>query len=246
MTAPPPTVLAELEGPVDGDLSWLLSLDPALLAVLGGLVLVLVLVVVVATGLAVRRVRRSGLAARGRELAALGREMGVQGATAAAARRLPPGERRTAAELQLEVARGRGRLRRRVTSAQEAGAHLGEVPALLPSLEAEGNRIEQRLRQRALAPGTAGPADGSADLEAEARAYLELLTEACDAVDQAERVVPEPGRLNTEVSDAVSALRAHTAAYRELTAPHPPPPPPDATGSGRPAPVSEEDSAGRA
>ncbi|MGY1722137.1 hypothetical protein [Blastococcus sp. SYSU DS0533] len=198
----------------DGELSWLTSLDPTVLAVLGGVLLVLLLVAALAGWLVLRRVRRSPLVARGRELASRGRELGLQGATAAAARRLPPGSRRSAAELQLEVARARDRLRHHVATARAAGAHLGEIPDLLPSLEAEGVRLEQYLRRRALATD---PAD-RVDPEPEARAYLATVADVCDAVLEAERAVAG-ARPVTDVADAVAALRAHTSAYQELTAP---------------------------
>jgi hypothetical protein len=221
MTTPLPTGPAvALEVGDDGELSWLMSLDPTVLAVLGGTVLVFLLVAALATWLVVRRVRRSPLVARGRELASRGRELGLQGATAVAARRLPPGSRRSAAELQLEIARARDGLRRHVAAAQAAGAHLGDVPDLLPSLEAQGSRLEQRLRHRAL---VADPTERS-DPEPEARAYLDTVADVCDAVLEAERAVVASGRPVTDVADAVAALRAHTTAYQELTAPPAAPP----------------------
>ncbi|MGY1815692.1 hypothetical protein [Blastococcus sp. SYSU D00820] len=200
----------------DDELSWLLSLDPTVVAVLAGAGAVLLLIAVLAGWLLLRRVRRSPLVARAREL-------GAQGATAVAARRLPAGSRRTAAELQLELARARGRLRERVATASAAGAHLGEIPALLPSLEGEGVRLERLLRQQAVAPaGTDG-----ARLETEARAFLDMVAEVCEAVQDAERAAAAAGRVDTEVADAVAALRAHTSAYRELTTPPAPPRLPD-------------------
>jgi len=216
MTTPlPPGPAPALDVRADEELSWLLSLDPTVFAVLGGVLLVLVLIAAVAGWLVVRRVRRSPLVARGRELAARGRELGAQGATAVAARRLPPGQRRSAAELQLDIARSRDRLRRQLATAQAVGAHLGDVPGLVPSLEAEGSRLEQRLRQRTLAPD---PVD-STGLESEARAHLATVADVHDAVWQAEQVASAAGRSATDVTDAVSALRAHTTAYQELTAP---------------------------
>ncbi|MGY1741059.1 MULTISPECIES: hypothetical protein [unclassified Blastococcus] len=213
----------------DDELTWLTDLDPAVLAVLGGVGVVLLLLAVLAGWLVLRRVRRSPLVARGRELSARGRELGVQGAAAVAARRLPPGERRSAAELQGQLNRARGDLRRRVTAAAAAGAHLGDIPALLPALDAEGTRLEQCLRQQAL---SASP--GPAGLLAEARGYLDMLADVADAVRQAERVQPAAGRLGADVADAVTALRAHTDAYRELTAPPVLPPlSPEPPGSAR-------------
>ncbi|MGY5883151.1 hypothetical protein [Modestobacter lacusdianchii] len=225
MTTPLPTgQAAALDVRADDELAWLVSLDPTVLAVLGGVFLVLVMAALLIGWLAVRRVRRSPLVARARTL-------GAHGATAVAARRLPPGPRRTAAELQLEIARARERVRRQVATAQAAGAHLGDVPALLPGLENEGARLEQLLRQAALA----GPA-GRADVESDARAYLHTLAEVCDAVLAAERAAPTAGRVTTDVAEAVSALRAHTTAYRELTTPPALPPwPPSSQAPDRAA-----------
>ncbi|MGY2067064.1 hypothetical protein [Blastococcus sp. SYSU DS0619] len=230
MTTPLPTGPAgALDLRADDELSWLFALDPTVIAVLGGVLLTLLLVAALAGWLVLRRVRRSPLVARSRELASRGRELGLQGATAVAARRLPPGQRRSAAELQLEVARARDGLRRHVAAAQAAGAHLGDVPDLLPSLEAQGSRLEQRLRQRALVPD---PTDRT-DPEPEARAYLDTVADVCDAVLHAERAASAAGRPVTDVADAVTALRAHTAAYEELTAPSATPPLPSPS-PGRP------------
>ncbi|MGY1844715.1 hypothetical protein [Modestobacter sp. SYSU DS0875] len=217
MTTPLPT--GALDVRADDELSWLLWLDPTVITVLGGVLVTLLLLAALAGWLVLRRVRRSPLAARGRELAARGRELGVQGATAVAASRLPPGPRRSCAELQLEVARARDRLRRQVASAQAAGAHLGEVPDLVPSLDAEGRGLEQRLRQRALVHDPAG-----ADPAPEARAYLDTVADVCGAVSDAEQAACAAGRPATDVAEAVSALRAHTTAYQELTAPPVAPP----------------------
>ncbi|MCZ2848621.1 hypothetical protein [Modestobacter sp. VKM Ac-2978] len=221
MTTPLPTGPAgALDVRADEELTWLLSLDPTVIAILGGVLVTFLLIAVLAGWLVVRRVRRSPMVARSREIAVRSRELGMQGATAVAARRLPPGQRRSCAELQLEVCRARDRLRRQVATAQAAGAHLGEIPDLLPSLEAEGSRLEQRLRQRALVPEPTA----RDDLELEARAHLDTLADVCDAVRQAERVASAARRPTSEVADAVTALRAHTSAYEELIAPPVAPP----------------------
>ncbi|MGY2083981.1 hypothetical protein [Blastococcus sp. SYSU DS0539] len=221
MTTPLPTGSAgALDLRADDELSVLFSLDPTVLAVLGGVLVTLLLIAALAGWLVLRRVRRSPLVARSRELAARGRELGMQGATAVAARRLPPGQRRTCAELQLEIARARDRLRRQVAGAQAAGAHLGEVPDLLPSLDAEGRRLEQRLLQFTLVPDP----DDRAAPEPAARAYLDTVADVCDAVRQAEQVAAAAGTPVTDVAGAVTALRAHTTAYQELTAPPVAPP----------------------
>lgn len=217
MTTPLPIGSGAPDVRADEELSWLLPLDSTVFAVLGGVLLVFLLVTALIAWLVVRRIRRSPLVARGRDLAARSRELGVQGVTAVAARRLPPGRRRTAAELRLQICRGRDRLRAQVAGARAAGAHLGDIPGLLPSLEAQGSRLEQRLQQQALASEPHDRTDP--DLDSEARAHLDLLDDVCDAVRQAERVVSATSRAAGDVADAVTALRAHTAAYEELTAP---------------------------
>src|SRR4051812_50195528 len=52
---------------------------------------------------------------------------------------------RAAALHALRIAQGHRLLRQRVARARAAGAHLGEVPALLPRLEAEGRRLRTEL-----------------------------------------------------------------------------------------------------
>lgn len=236
MSTPLPTgPTGTLDVRADDELGWVLSLDPAVLAVLGGVGLLFLLVTALVGWLVVRRVRRSPLVARARELGA----QGATAATAVAARRLPPGPRRTAAELQLDVARARDRLRRQLATAGAAGAHLGDVPALLPSLEAEGARLEQLLRQRALTPDRPdrGDLEARSHLEGEARRYLDVVADAGEAVLEAHRAVAVTGRGTGEVADAVEALRAHTAAYRELTAPPPVPSLPPAGPQAAPPPA---------
>ena len=231
-TALPPTPAGAVHVRADDDdLLELFPLDPTVLAVLGGVLVLLLVIGVLAGWLVLRRVRRSPLVARGRELATRGRELGVQGAAVVAARRLSPGQRKACVDLQLEVARARAGLRRQVATARAAGAHLGGVPELLPSLEVEGSRLEQLLRQRALAPDPTG----TADLEPAARAYLDSVADVCDAVLQAERVATAARRSTTDVTDAVTALRAHTLAYQELTATPVPPPLPSAPAASAPA-----------
>lgn len=198
----------------DDDLDWLTTLDTTLLAVLGGTFALLVLLALLTGWLVLRRIRRSPLYARSREITARGRELGATASAVVAARRLPPGDRRSAAGLQVQVTRVRGELRRELAAAQAAGAHLGEVPGLLPALDAEGTRLERCLRlQTQSLSGRGFP-----ELAAEAHAYLDMLADVTDAVRQAQRVLPASGRLPTDVADAVTALRAHTDAYRELTA----------------------------
>src|SRR4051812_27231098 len=52
---------------------------------------------------------------------------------------------RAAALRALRVSRAHRLLRERVAVAQRAGAHLGDVPAVLPRLEAEGRRLRAAL-----------------------------------------------------------------------------------------------------
>lgn len=198
-------------------------LDPGTLLALGGVFLLVVAVISVMVWLAWRRLRRSALLARGRQLTA-------QGTSAWSAYRLPPGPRRDLAQLDLEVTRRRGELRRQVAAARAAGTHLGDVPALLPGIEVEGDRIQSGLRQCVLSPSP-GAEERRADLKLEVQAFLSIVESVSDAVLAATLAPPVADRLATDVDEAVSGLRAYTAAYRELTAPPPPvsfPPPPQA------------------
>ena len=102
------------------------------------MVLVVVGVFVTIAWLALRRIRRSRLVATGMQLAA-------DAMLTLTACRLRPTSHRTAALQAVRVSRGHRLLRQRVTDAQRAGAYLGDVPAVLPRLEADGRRIRVGL-----------------------------------------------------------------------------------------------------
>jgi hypothetical protein len=170
------------------------------------LVALLLLGVVVAVGwLALRRIRRSRLVAAGMQLAA-------DGVLVVSACRPRPTPHRAAALQALRVTRAHRVLRERIAVAERAGAHLGDVPALLPRLEAEGRRLRDGLGR------LVGSTAAAADLLAAAEAHLATLADLTEVVDAAGRTPARDEHLARDAEEAALALRLQTAAYTELTA----------------------------
>src|SRR4051812_14316360 len=138
--------------------------------------LLVVCLLVMAAGMAVRRVRRSRLVTFGTQAVADGvlaltaaplrpppnRSAALQAPPLSPEQRpLPqrgthaqrsgvpprPTPNRSAALQALRISREQRLLRQRVTDAQRSGVHLGDVPAVLPRLEAEGRRLCAGLSQ---------------------------------------------------------------------------------------------------
>jgi hypothetical protein len=171
------------------------------------LVLLLVVGAVITIGvLALRALLRSRLVTTGRELLA-------DGVTAVAACRPGPIAHRAAALRALRISHAHRRLRQRVTEAERLGIHLGDVPTVLPRLEAEGRRIRVGLGRL-----VDGGADGG-DLVARADRHLATLADLGDAVGAATSVPAADDSLARDVEEAALGLRLHAAAYRELMAP---------------------------
>jgi len=127
---------------------------------------------------------------------------------------------RAAALRALRVSRAHRLLRERVAVAQRAGAHLGDVPTVLPRLEAEGRRVHSGLSRLV---GSAAPGDELLD---RADRHLAALADLIEVIDSAARVPSPDEGLARDVEEAALGLRLHTAAYAELTAPdraHPDP-----------------------
>lgn len=173
------------------------------LAVLATGVLLLVCLLVTVTWVAVRRVRRSRLVAMGTQAVA-------DGVLALTAVRLRPTPNRAAALQAVRISREHRLLRQRVTAAQRAGVHLGDVPALLPRLEAEGRRLRTGLGQL-----VGSTATGHA-LWAEADRHLATLADVSEAVGAATRGPTADVSLARDAEEAALGLRLHTAAYTEL------------------------------
>jgi hypothetical protein len=187
------------------------------LAVVTLTALLVVCLVVTAAWLAVRRVRRSRPVARGAQAVAIGTQVvavGTQvvadGLLALNAARPGATPNRGAALQALRISWEHRALRQRVAEAQRAGVHLGDVPALLPRLEAEGRRLRTALRQLV---GTAAPGHA---LAADADRHLATLADVREAVAAAARVPTADETLAQDAQEAALGLRLHAAAYSEL------------------------------
>lgn len=180
------------------------------LAVLAAGAVFIVCLLVTTVWLAVRRVRRS-------RLVAIGTQAVADGMLALTAARLRPTPNRAAALQAVRISREHRLLRQRVTEAQRAGVHLGDVPALLPRLEAEGRRLRAGLGQ------LVGSTAAAHDLRVQADRHLATLADVGEAVGAATRVPTADASLARDAEEAALGLRLHTAAYAELMA----------TGAGR-------------
>jgi hypothetical protein len=171
------------------------------------LVLLCLVTLVVTSGwLVVRRIRRSPLLAGARQVAAESRL-----AVAACRPRSVPN--RAAALQSVRVARAQRLLRERTTVAQRAGAHLGDIPTLLPRLEAEGSRIRAELGRLV---GSTAPGQ---ELRARADRHLATLADLTEAVDTAVRAPEGDADLTRDAEEAALGVRLHAAAYTELVTP---------------------------
>jgi hypothetical protein len=187
------------------------------LAVLAVTAVLLVCLAVSLAWLAVRRLRRSRPVARGAQALAIGTQVvsvGTQvvadGLLALNAARPGPVPNRGAALQALRISWEHRVLRQRIVEAQRAGVHLGDVPALLPRLEAEGRRLRTGLRQ------LAGSTASGQSLVADADRHLTTLADVRDAVAAASRVPTADATLTRDAEDAALGLRLHAAAYSEL------------------------------
>ncbi|HEV7210595.1 MAG TPA: hypothetical protein VGN47_02650 [Blastococcus sp.] len=169
-------------------------------------VLVGVGLVVATAWLLLRRLLRSRPVVVGSQLVA-------EGMLALAAFRPGPIANRAAALRAVRISRGHRLLHDRVTAAQRSGAYLGDVPAVLPRLEAEGRRIRDGLG-RLVGGTTADPR-----LLARADRHLATLADLTEAVATATGVPVADETLAHEAEEAALGLRLHSAAYTELMAP---------------------------
>lgn len=175
------------------------------LTVAAALALLVIGLLVTATWLTLRRVRRSRLVASAAHLLA-------DGMLALPALRPGRTPNRAAALYAVRISRGHRLLRQRVAEARAAGAHLGDVPAVLPRLEAEGRVIRAELG-RLVGSTTAGY-----DLSARAVRHLRTLSDLTGAVTEAVSVPQADESLAREAEEAALGLRLHAAAYTELMA----------------------------
>jgi hypothetical protein len=175
------------------------------LSVVAFLFLVFVGLIVTGAWLTVRRIRRSRLVATATHLVA-------DGMLTAPALRLRPTPNRSAALHALRISRAHRVLRQRVAQARTAGVYLGEVPAVLPRLEAEGHRLRAELGRLI---GTSAAGD---QLSARAESHLRTLADLTESVDGAAAVPAADESLAREAEEAALGLRLHTAAYKEMLA----------------------------
>jgi hypothetical protein len=135
-------------------------------------VLLVVGLLVTIAWLALRRLLRSRLVTTGTQLV-------TDGVVALTACRLRPTPNRAAALQAIRISREHRLLRQRVATAERAGAHLGDVPAVLPRLEAEGRRIRAGLGH------LVGSTTAGHDLLAQADRHLSTLASLIEAVSTA-------------------------------------------------------------
>ncbi|NYJ08064.1 hypothetical protein [Petropleomorpha daqingensis] len=174
------------------------------LTVVGLVVLLIVTVLVTTVWMALRRIRRSRLVATARTAIAVG--------TPLLAAHRPSAVRNPAAALRVvRLTRAQWALRRAVTDATRTGAYLGDVPAVLPRLQAETDRIRTGLSRL---PDAATPA--ARELLAAADRHLATLSDLTDAVAATQALPAAEGTLSHEAADAAHGLRLYAAAYAEL------------------------------
>jgi hypothetical protein len=176
------------------------------LTVVGLVVLLVVGMLVTTAWLALRRICRS-------RLVAVGTQAVADGLLTLTALRPRPTPHRGAAVRALRISRAQRLLRQRVVAAQRSGAHLGEVPALLPRLEAEGRRLCGSLGR------LVGTTAAGQDLLARADRHLATLADLTEAVGGTVAVPAADDALAREAEEAALGLRLHAAAYAELMAP---------------------------
>lgn len=173
------------------------------LTAVGLIVLLVVGVLLTAGWLALRRVRRSRLVAAGTQAVA-------DGLLVLAAVRPRSTPHRGAAVRALRLSRAHRLLAQRVAAAQQSGAYLGDVPALLPRLEGEGRRLRASLGRLVDSPAV------DRDVYVQADRHLATLADLTEAVDGAAAAPQADQALTREAEEAALGLRLHCAAYAEL------------------------------
>lgn len=162
---------------------------------------------VLLTRRAVRAVQASPVLRRGRELT-------QYAGTAVAVVRAPARTDRSAAALAARVTGAGMGLQREVAAARRCGAHLGDVPAVLPQLVDEGYALARALRGEA-----SGPTGQAEPLLEAARAHLAAVAEVTAAVRASAALPAAHGSAAGEAARAAADLRAYADAYRDLTRP---------------------------
>lgn len=143
-------------------------------------------------------------------------ELGGYAGTAVAVVRAPARADRTAGVLAARVTAASVQLRREVAVATRSGAHLGDVPAVLPRLTDEAFALSRELRRL-----TTSPADHTGDVCTAARAHLAAVADLTAAVRASNALPPASGGVADEAARAAGDLRAYATAYRDLVRPAP-------------------------
>lgn len=162
---------------------------------------------VLLTRRAVRAVQASPTLRRGRELT-------QHAGTALAVVRSPGSTDRSSAALAARITGAGMGLQREVAAARRSGAHLGDVPDVLPRLTDEGYALGRALRGEA-----AAPTGRCAELHEAARAHLAAVAEVTAAVRTSAALPAAHGSAAGEAARAAADLRAYADAYRDLTRP---------------------------
>lgn len=198
------------DGGVDG-VNLVGLLTPGVLIALLVAAAVLLVVAAITGWLLWRRVRRSGILARGRSVA-------QRGLLTVGAQALPPGPRRDLAGLQAQVSGSRAELAGQAEAAAASGGYLGDLPVVLPRLDADGLRLERALAALVFSSDERRIARDQPQITASARAYIDAAQRALAALRTAEAAGrgPQTARLYADVDDAAAGLNAYSDAYREL------------------------------
>ena len=175
------------------------------LTVIGLVVLLVVALLVTTVWLALRRIRRSRLMATARTAIAFGVPLLATG-------RPTLGRNPGAALRVLRLTRAQQVLRRSVADAARTGAYLGDVPGMLPRVQAETDRIRTGLGRL---PSATGPA--AQELLTAADRHLATLRDLTDAVAATVALPAAESTLSHEAEEAAHGLRLYAAAYVELT-----------------------------
>ena len=162
---------------------------------------------VVLTRKTVRAIRASPTARRVGEL-------GGYAGTAVAVVRAPTRADRTTGVLAARVTAASVQLRREVAAATRAGAHLGDVPTVLPRLTDEAFALSRELRRL-----TTSTADHAAEVCAAARAHLAAVADVTAAVRASSTLPAASGGVADDATRAAADLKAYATAYRDLVRP---------------------------
>ncbi len=141
-------------------------------------------------------------------------ELGGYAGTAITVARNPARADRTTGVLAARVTAASVHLRREVAVATRAGAHLGDVPTVLPRLTDEAFTLSRELRRV-----TTTSADHAAELCVAAREHLAAVAAVTAAVRASTALPAASGGVADEAARVAADLKAYATAYRDLVRP---------------------------